>query len=288
MQPHSRVQTCSINNSRRFVFIISLCASEEAMKFQIFNYIELLDSSLLVVCKQCQHAVWLKKVIRHFCGAEHDLLKKIIRQITTTVQKHKELYQYLTQLESPIAIECSFKSLQLCYDELLCQFQPGHCHYVCISEKSMQEHAWQAHYALQYRQKEWPTKCQQEWQETADSSVLWVSVACQRFFPLCQGSQYFQMQQPDEVQPQTADCIVSVWDQAVKAMKERVKKVEAEHQKMIVKRTDWEVNQWLEWAEWDKYLVNIEVNKLLDCVAVLNEETEQELWMIWQAMNCII
>ncbi len=184
MQPHSRVQTRSINNSRRFVFTISLCASEEAMEFQIFNYIELLDGPLLVVCKQCQHAVWLKEVIRHFCGAEHDLPKKIIRQITTTVQKHKELYQYSTQLESPIAIERSFKSLQLHCDGLLYQFQPGHCHYVCISEKSMWEHAWQAHHASQYGWKEWPTKCQQEWQETADGSVPWVSVACQRFFPL--------------------------------------------------------------------------------------------------------
>ncbi len=57
---------------------------------------------------------------------------------------------------------------------------------------------------------------------------------------------------------------------------------------MIVKGTDWEVNQWLEWAGWDKYLADIKVNKLLDCVAALNEETEQELWMIWQAMDCIV
>ncbi len=93
----------------------------------------------------------------------------------------------------------------------------------------MQEHAWQAHYALQYGQKGWPTKHQQEWQETVDGSVSWVSVACQRFFPLCQGSQYFQVWQPDEMWSQTADHIVSVWDQAVKVMKERVKEVEVEH-----------------------------------------------------------
>jgi len=110
------------------------------MEFQIFNYIELLDSPPLVVCKQCQHAVWLKEVIRHFCGAEHDLPKEIIRQIIITVQERKELYQYPTQLESPIAIERPFHSLQLRHDGLLCQFQPGHCHYVCITEKSMQEH----------------------------------------------------------------------------------------------------------------------------------------------------
>ena len=93
----------------------------------------------------------------------------------------------------------------------------------------MQEHAWQAHHALQYRWKEWPTKCQQEWQETVDDSVSWISVICQRFFSLCQKSQYFQMWQSDKMWLRIVDCIVSVWDQAVKVMKERVKKVEVEH-----------------------------------------------------------
>ena len=126
MQSYSRVQITKIPNClnciERLVVPYYLCASEAVMKFQIFNYIKLLNSLSLVVCKQCQHAVWLKKVIRHFYDAEHDLLKKIIRQIIITVQECKELYQYLTQLESPIAIECSFKSLQLHCDELLCQF----------------------------------------------------------------------------------------------------------------------------------------------------------------------
>jgi len=208
------------------------------MKFQVFNYIELLDGFSLVVCKQCQHAVWLKKVIRHFHDAKHDLLKKIIRQITVIVQKHKELYQYLTQLESLIVIEHSFQLLQLCCDELLCQFQSEHCHYVCITEKSIQKHLWQAHHASQYEWKEQLTKHQQEWQETADDSVSWVSVTCQRFFPSHQRSQYFQIWQLNKMRPQTADHIVSVWNQAVKAMKKRVKKVKAKHQRVIVKRTD--------------------------------------------------
>jgi len=30
------------------------------------------------------------------------------------------------------------------------------------------------------------------------------------------------------------------------------------------------------------------VDKLLDCVAASDEETEQELWMIWQGMNCMV
>jgi len=71
-------------------------------------------------------------------------------------------------------------------------------------------------------------------------------------------------------------------------MEERVKKVEAEHQKVIVEGTDWDVNQWLEWAGWDKYLADVEVDKLLDCVAAPDEETKRELWMIWQAMDRMV
>jgi len=105
------------------------------MKFQVFNYIKLLDDSLLVVCKQCQHAVWLREIGRHFCDTEHNLFKKIIRQIIITVQKCKKLYQYLSQLDLLITVEHSFKSLQVHHNELLCQFQPECCHYVCCKEE---------------------------------------------------------------------------------------------------------------------------------------------------------
>jgi hypothetical protein len=126
MQSYSRMQTTKIPNClnciERLVVTYHLCALKAAMKFQVFNYIELLGGLLLVVCKQCQHAVWLRKIGRHFCDTEHDLLKKIIRQIITTVQKCKKLYQYPFQLDLLITVEHSFKSLQVHYNELLCQF----------------------------------------------------------------------------------------------------------------------------------------------------------------------
>ncbi len=139
MQSYSRVQITKIPNClnciERLVVTYHLCTLKAAMKFQVFNYIELLDSLLLVVCKQCQHAVWLREIDRHFCDTEHDLLKKIIRQIITTIQKHKKLYQYLSQLDLLITVEHSFKLLQVCHNELLCQFQPECCHYVCCKEE---------------------------------------------------------------------------------------------------------------------------------------------------------
>ena len=71
-------------------------------------------------------------------------------------------------------------------------------------------------------------------------------------------------------------------------MKEKRKAVKEEQQKVIREGGEWEVNQWLKRAEWDKYLVDVEVMKLLNCVTVPDEETEHELYMIWQGMNHMV
>lgn len=263
-------------------------ASIATMAFPVFNYIELLDGPPLVVCKQCQHAVWPNEVRSHFGGAEHDLSRNAIKQITATVEVRQESYQYPTQLEVSVSVERPFQSLQLRRDGLLCRFPAAHCHYVCCKEGTMRKHLRQVHHASRYRQKGRPTRRQQEWQETADDPVPWVAVACQRFFPTRQGSQYFQVRQPDGMRPRTADRIVRVWDQAVKAMEDKVKQITVEHQKIIAEGSDREVNQWLERTGWDKYLAGVEVDKLLDCIAAPDEATERELWMIWRGMDRMV
>ncbi|KAL9577626.1 MAG: hypothetical protein Q9212_006246, partial [Teloschistes hypoglaucus] len=101
-------------------------------------------------------------------------------------------------------------------------------------------------------------------------------------------SHYFQVRQSDVVRPRTADRIIPVWDQAVKAMEDKVKQVTAEYQKVITEGSDREVNQWLERAGWDKYLAGVEVGKLLNCIAAPDEESERELWMIWRGMDGMV
>jgi hypothetical protein len=40
----------------------------------------------LVACRECQHAVWPQKCIRHFAGAKHDLARENIIDIHHVVQ----------------------------------------------------------------------------------------------------------------------------------------------------------------------------------------------------------
>ncbi len=258
------------------------------MEGPAFNYIELLNDPSLVVCKQCQHAIWPKEVSRHFHDAEHDLSRETVGQIVTTVEELPGLTQDSTQLNVPVAVERAFTSLRLRRDGLLCQIEPARCHYVCTTEDVMRKHLRQVHRASRYRRKGRPTKRQQKRQETAGDPVSWISVVCQRFFPSRQGSRYFQVRRSDEGRPRTADRIVPVWNQAVQIMGEKVKQAAAEQQRVIAEGSAREVNQWLERAGWHKYLVGLEVDKLLDCVAEPDEETERELWMIWRGMDDMV
>ena len=63
------------------------------MEFQAFNYIVALTNPPLVVCKQCQHAIWPREVRRHYYGKEHRLPKKIVDQVEVAIQGWDGLYQ---------------------------------------------------------------------------------------------------------------------------------------------------------------------------------------------------
>ena len=61
-----------------------------------------------------------------------------------------------------------------------------------------------------------------------------------------------------------------------------------ESQRKVVKDSEREVNQQLERAGQDKYLIDIEVEKLFEYIAVSDKETEPELQIIQRGMDYII
>ena len=259
------------------------------MEFQASNYIVALTNLPLAVCKQCQHAIWPREVRRHYYGKEYRLPKKIVDQIEVAIQGWDGLYQGLSQLEASTPVSRPIALLKLRRDGLLCRGEPINCQFVCCNEKMIRKHLGQAYNMSLYGRKGRPIKRQQERRaQLKEGPQPWILVAYQRFFPSCQGSQYFQVLQPDEVRPPTADRIVPRWDLAVKAMEEKVKEVKAEQQRKIVAGGDREVNQWLERAGWDKYLADVDVDQLLDCVAAPDEETERQLWMIWHRIDGMV
>lgn len=52
-----------------------------SMDSEALKYIVVLTNPPLIVCKQCQHAIWPKEIRRYYHGDEHDLSIQIISRI---------------------------------------------------------------------------------------------------------------------------------------------------------------------------------------------------------------
>ena len=61
-----------------------------------------------------------------------------------------------------------------------------------------------------------------------------------------------------------------------------------ESQRKVVKDSEREVNQQLERAGQDKYLIDIEVEKLFEYIAVPDKKTEPELQIIQRGIDYIV
>lgn len=135
------------------------------MDFEASKYIVILNYPPLIVCQQCQHAIWPKEVHRHYYGIEHRLSNQIVNQITAVVQGLNNLYQDASLLVHPIAVERPIQPLKLRRDGLLYRRVPAQCQYVCISENTIREHLRVAHNTSRYGRKGRPSKRQQQRQE---------------------------------------------------------------------------------------------------------------------------
>ena len=181
---------------------------------------------------------------RHYYSKEYRLPKKIIDQIEVAIQGWDGLYQGPSQLEALTPVSRPIALLKLRRDGLLCRGELINCQFVCYNEKMMRKHLGQAYNMSLYGRKGRPIKRQQERRAQLKEGLQpWIPVVYQRFFLSRQGSQYFQVLQPDKVRPPIADRIVPRWDLAVKAIEEKVKEVKAEQQRKIVAGSDREVNQ---------------------------------------------
>ena len=111
----------------------------------------------------------------------------------------------------------------------------------------------------------------------------WKTVACQRFFPSREGSQYFEVTTPPPEKP--SQHIIPVWAQAEKALEQRKQAIEWSEQKIVTEGEATEVNPWLERAGWHTYLAGIERDKMLESVDRPDAEIEPMLTAIWQAID---
>ena len=248
---------------------------------RVAQYVDRISKYRLAVCKECQHAVWPQQMRRHFNGPKHTISYPLVDDIVRVVNTWTQLIQRPEQLTIPDSVEQPISHLELIRDGFLCDIKPDQCHYIAHTQESIRVHIQQKHRSSRYRRTGRPSQSQRARVEMGQPQ--WKTVACQRFFPSREGSQYFEVTTPPPEKP--SQHIIPVWAQAEKALEQRKQAIEWSEQKIVTEGEATEVNPWLERAGWHTYLAGIERDKLLESVDRPDAEMEPMLTAIWQAMD---
>ncbi|KAF2482205.1 hypothetical protein BDY17DRAFT_155157 [Neohortaea acidophila] len=81
----------------------------------------------IIVCKECQHAVWPQEVPRHLQGKQHQVLLQAARAIAIEVQEWPGVIHNKTDLAIPLYIHGPIAELPLYTDGLQCRVEPERC-----------------------------------------------------------------------------------------------------------------------------------------------------------------
>jgi hypothetical protein len=84
----------------------------------------------LVVCKECQYAVWPEEIKGHLHGKHHRLLRKAAEKIAEEIHGWPGLIPFASELEVPFRVDTPIPQLPLFEDGLKCRLEPGKYRYI--------------------------------------------------------------------------------------------------------------------------------------------------------------
>jgi hypothetical protein len=225
-----------------------------AREHQLFIKI---DQFSVIICRQCQHAVWPSEVEQHLKG-KHHLSKKDAQHIQTAIQQWDGLEYIPTPLELPTTIDDPIPEIKLHHDGLLCQREPSQCYYITRSIKVMKQHWRDNHQWSARHQKGRPSEQQQERVAIA-MQASFHPVSCQRLFPSRYGSQYIQVRDPrttitPEAEPEGS---ANGAAQLISQLREQYRQAPDRPDPIQARELD-EANPWLRRTQWAEYLQDLD------------------------------
>ena len=250
------------------------------------QYIAQLSEPRFLVCKQCKFAIWSRTVNNHFMDKYHKFIKFIRKIIITQIEAWDQLIQYSSEFEIFDSVDSSYDLLTIFTNELLCVYDFNNCHYICRSEKGMQEHLRKEHKVTRYDRKDRLNIKQQTRHRGLTNS--WKKINCQRFFLSDDKSSFFEIKSSNSSRSDIADRIVSIWDQIIQQLNQKQTIVNSRMMKFITKDDARKINSLIERVKWRKYLAEYSREELLKSMKSLTQKDESKLYRIWQIMNDMI
>ncbi|KAI2475472.1 DUF3505 multi-domain protein [Pyrenophora tritici-repentis] len=246
----------------------------------------------LAVCRECQHGVLPSHIKSHVQRA-HPAKRKQAKAIAEEVGNWAGLIQYAGELEVPSQVIKPIHQLPVYKDGLMRQVDPNHCRRIFRKPEGIRKHWRDVHSWSAAGKGGHPTReKQKEIQERISQHCK--KVHCQRLLVQGQGSQYFQVHEPDENNPNVVPVnSEAAWAQVGEQMARAWETIEKRAQTTIQEGERDEVNPWLERTQWLPYLVGIERPDLLACIeepvaepdARQEQQAEPVEAAIWAAMD---
>jgi hypothetical protein len=208
----------------------------------------------LAVCKECRHGVLPSQVKSHLQRA-HRVKGKQAEIVADEVSSWAGLIEYASEVEVPSQVIRAIQQLPVYADGLMCQIDPGRCCQIFRSAHTIRDHWRKVHdWSVAGKGGRPSGVAQKKIYERISKSYK--TVYCQRLLVQGQGSQYFQVHQPDdegpEVVPVDGD---AAWARIGEQMAKAWANVETLAQNTIQAGEKDEVNPWVERTQWLPYFL---------------------------------
>jgi hypothetical protein len=196
------------------------------------DYFEHLAAYALAVCKECRYGVLPSQIESHLQRI-HRVSRKEAETAADDIRNWAGLIQYASAVEVPSQIIQPIHQLPVYADGLMCRIDPDYCCQIFRSKETMRKHWHKMHDWSAARKGGRPSRVEQKKiHDRIGKSCK--TVHCQRLLVQGQGSQYFQVHQPDDdgrnVVPVDGD---AAWAQVGEQMAKAWAKVKTQAQNTI-------------------------------------------------------
>jgi hypothetical protein len=94
----------------------------------------------VIICKECQYAVWPSQVTGHLVNKQHGMSRKSATVVSEEVQQWPGVIQFPSEFQAPEYVEAAVDGLLVFEDRVKCQLEDGQCSYVCRGLDSIKAH----------------------------------------------------------------------------------------------------------------------------------------------------
>jgi hypothetical protein len=162
----------------------------------LFQYFEHLAEYSIAICKECRHGVLPSHIQSHLQRA-HKIQQKQAEDIAQRVHSWSGLIEYASELHVPSKVIPPISQLPIHPDGLLCQLDVAHCCKIFRSIDVMKKHWREVHsWSVGSKGGHLSKVAQNKIQLRIDLGCR--RVHCQRLFVQGLGSQYFEVQPPND------------------------------------------------------------------------------------------